>query len=960
MESKTQNRITGRAFVLGVIFSAVFAGVTVYFAERRGLFMTATQIPVLPYVLLLVTVLLINPFCRLVRFVREFSIAEIMIIFMMGLVSSGISTFGLTAQLVPVIGSLFNPSWNNEQTQWNRYVVPFLNEDYFLAENGIRRAARRYADLAEAFDNTAAALAEAEQRRGARSAADETADERAGAAKGEPPAPTHGLTGRSDFPDDPETAVRYYRGELESLSKRLETARENLDRLESKAFEKVERFRRGLPAELRAYPGIVKMPQEPLGVYLSRFRRMVAGRRTAGTLKKLKALASDDPEDVASLRKILSEIVRGLEAMSDSETIVAEIRERRAREDALSESLIANHEALRDLHRRRRVADRGDMRRLEREIADRRRRSRKMERDLAKIRQARQFLEQQVGFLERGKVLVARARDLDRNLRDGVPVEHVREQCDLLLAGLPSLDGTLRRYLLGDVPWSEWCRPLLLWGALISLTYLVFMAFNVLIFRQWAYNEKLIYPLAELPMTLAGVDREGRRMPPLFRSGLFWAGVGMAAAFLGYNLLVSTQLIPGLTGLDFENKWDAYIDNTAFRGLLNGKFSRSHIFFTMIGLSFLIPAKVSFSLWFFSVLSMLQVLIMVWAGYGQNEASFPCEWWYTFNFRTAQGAGALLVFASAVLFKCRGFLLCAFRPAALKGLDHDEQRELRFSSFCFLFGSMGVVLMLWLSMGASLVYSLVAYFVILILTIGLIRAVAEGGILGFQAWTSPFHFIRTFFGMDKTWTRPELFAPLMVYYSVLFLDIKTFIAPAMANSLKIRDSLRMRRGRFHLAILAGILAAALVAVLMSIMMAYSQGADLMSGWFYTSFPRTLFNRMAGMSANPPEASVSQTMWVVTGAGAMGLLLFLRQSFFWLPHPIGMIMLVNPIMGAYWFSILLGWLCKSLVTKYGNKTAYASAKNFFIGLIVGELLLVVVGMFVSYALGINVPLGLNRN
>jgi hypothetical protein len=93
---------------------------------------------------------------------------------------------------------------------------------------------------------------------------------------------------------------------------------------------------------------------------------------------------------------------------------------------------------------------------------------------------------------------------------------------------------------------------------------------------------------------------------------------------------------------------------------------------------------------------------------------------------------------------------------------------------------------------------------------------------------------------------------------------------------------------------------------------------------------------------------------------MALLLYLRRFLFWLPHPIGLVMLVSPQMAAYWFSIFLGWIAKSLVTKYGNKETYATVRCLFLGLIVGELLMVALAMLVSSRLGIAIPIDLNRN
>jgi len=93
---------------------------------------------------------------------------------------------------------------------------------------------------------------------------------------------------------------------------------------------------------------------------------------------------------------------------------------------------------------------------------------------------------------------------------------------------------------------------------------------------------------------------------------------------------------------------------------------------------------------------------------------------------------------------------------------------------------------------------------------------------------------------------------------------------------------------------------------------------------------------------------------------MAALLYGRRLIFWLPHPIGMIMLVNPIMSTFWFSIFLGWMAKTLVTRYGNKETYGKLRCMFIGLIFGELVIVVAAMIVSAYLQKPMYIDLNRN
>jgi len=195
---------------------------------------------------------------------------------------------------------------------------------------------------------------------------------------------------------------------------------------------------------------------------------------------------------------------------------------------------------------------------------------------------------------------------------------------------------------------------------------------------------------------------------------------------------------------------------------------------------------------------------------------------------------------------------------------------------------------------------------------------------------------------------------------MLFLDIKTFIAPAMANGLKLRDDFKMNRGLFHLALIVAVGLACVAGIVTAIMMCYALGADAMHSWFYISLPRNcMFDVIRSMTKDAPVASPSLSLWMAGGAVAMAALLYFRQYLFWLPHPIGMIMYINPIMPSFWFSIFLGWLMNVMVTKFGNKETFHRARGFFIGLIIGELTVVVVSMVLSIGMGINVTITLNR-
>jgi hypothetical protein len=934
MTDRNDNRITLRSLLVGALFSGVFAALTVVLENRSAMLPTANQIPLFPYILLMLCVTLINPLCRLVRLIRPLSTAEVLIIFMMGAVSSGISTFGLTGQVVPVIGSLFNRYWNNDQTEWNRYVEPYINESFFIAEPGIQKAARAYADAY-------ARLAELRQEKSQAVQQSHNRPENAGAV----------------------STTETLDSEIRDQEAEVKRKREELRKLEAAAAERVEVFRRGLPRGSRAYPGILFTAADDADTYFRRLARLIHGKQAAAQLHDALNLLDNTPKnstpaenDAEKIRRKLTQAAAELEPCAEAESLRASRDALSEKEETLAADIRAAAAELVELNSRKRAASVEEADKLQNDIDRLNDRKEDLEEQKQNVEVALERNKNQIEAAENVRNAAARIRALHDTTAD-MPADVMRTRLHEILAAFPGFDASLRRFFLGDVPWQHWVRPLLHWGLLIGLTYMVLLTFNVLIFRQWAYNEKLIFPLAELPEFIAGKDSTGTGVPDLFKNGLFWTGFAIAAGVMGWNLLCRTGFVPGLKALDLNNSWTPYIRNSMFRGLVWG--AKSAIFFTMIGVAFLIPKKVSFSLWFFNIFYMAQLLLLVAFGFGQNESSFPSEWWYTLNFRTAEGGGALIVFASLVMWKCRRYLLCAFSPGAVADAAENERRELRICSFLFLTGSLGMILLLWRVMGVNWFYAIFGYAVIMIITIGLVRAVAEGGVLGFQAWVSPFHLIRHTVGFKKSFASPHLFAPLMVYYSIMFLDIKTFIAPAMANSLKIRDDLRMGRMRYHLAMLLGIGVACVVAIGTAIMMCYDGGADAMHSWFYTSFPKSLFARIADISKVPPAATAAGRFWLIGGAALMAALLFFRQSFFWLPHPIGLIMLVNPLMRTYWFSILLGWMAKALVTKYGNKETYAKVRCGFIGLIVGELVIVAVAMVLSLILDKNLGIDLNR-
>ena len=77
--------------------------------------------------------------------------------------------------------------------------------------------------------------------------------------------------------------------------------------------------------------------------------------------------------------------------------------------------------------------------------------------------------------------------------------------------GLPSWED--------GIPWAIWIKPLLVWGSFAMALYLVMICMMVILRRPWMEHERLVYPLAQLPIEMTA-PRGQSGLSPLFKSRL--------------------------------------------------------------------------------------------------------------------------------------------------------------------------------------------------------------------------------------------------------------------------------------------------------------------------------------------------------------------------------------------------------------------------------------------------------
>ncbi|MCE9588989.1 MAG: hypothetical protein K8S99_00510 [Planctomycetes bacterium] len=486
-------------------------------------------------------------------------------------------------------------------------------------------------------------------------------------------------------------------------------------------------------------------------------------------------------------------------------------------------------------------------------------------------------------------------------------------------------------YVLTHVPWLTWAAPLGWWLIFVGGAYVLFYSLSYVVLPFWSQREKLIFPLAKLPEALLPEsDASGRWLPPVMSHPGFWLGLSVSFFVLVWNGGVFRENFPGLRPITLG------MSSWTFASMVNGTIfsyiapSISFLFlFTAMGLAFLLPQEMSFSVWFYYLASRGFLMALGFLGIQRNPWEDPWDFLWRSSRTSSMAGGGLLMFAALTLLWC-------LREFGWLVRSRTWAERFWYGLPVVGLGSSVAVLTAWLSWcGLDPWWALGLVTIITLMTLGLMRIVAESGIYWFQCFFGPFHLFQML-GMGRLIPNPVV-APFLAIYSVLFLDHKCFLAPNMLNAAKLREDVGGNRVRFHLTMWTSLALSVLASIVVSIFMAYSRGANRMHWWFYGTAQIWIMDTTRDLANYQPSFNASKTAWLVGGGLWVALTAYLRQSVFWFPHPVGFIMLVNPLMDQLWFSFFVAWLIRKGVLRYGGKLTFEKLRDMFLGLIMGEML-----------------------
>lgn len=478
------------------------------------------------------------------------------------------------------------------------------------------------------------------------------------------------------------------------------------------------------------------------------------------------------------------------------------------------------------------------------------------------------------------------------------------------------------------VPWGvlldAWFMPMFWWLSFIWTLYLVCFTLVVILRKQWVEHEKLAFPLTEFPLLMSAETPAPAKLPAIVRNKVFWAGAAIPLFIILWNAVGYF--------VHFVPKIEWFYPVQLARG-----FPVLHIYFYLpvIGFIYFVNLNISFSIWLFYVLIIIEEGLFNRFGIGVTEGDvyvwgYPSTSW--------QSWGAFVVMVLWGLWMARHHLAEVCRKAWDSGHPIDDSGELlsyRSAVLGLILGN--IYLLVWLCRaGMSLPVALFFLAGVLISYIGMTRLVIHAGLYYINAPIVSQAMTMMTFGTSAI-SAPGLVA-LGLCYS-FFCDVQSIFMVGAAHAAKLQNSMRIDRRGLVLAIAVAVVLGFIVSIFFIISMAYEQGAANFNSWFFrvsSGAGVQTFNDVMAKIKSPADMHTQKLGYFGIGAFAMSILTFLQYRIPWWPlHPIGLAVASLWMIRRQATSIFIGWAAKSLIMRFGGIELYRKAAPFFIGLIVGQ-------------------------
>jgi hypothetical protein len=470
-----------------------------------------------------------------------------------------------------------------------------------------------------------------------------------------------------------------------------------------------------------------------------------------------------------------------------------------------------------------------------------------------------------------------------------------------------------------NIPWQLWVRPLAIWGVFLMALFACMMAVMSVMRKQWVDYEHLSFPIAQVPMEICASAGDPLGAASIFRSKAFWLGT------------IITLLLASIGGIvHYATGGQAYFRIRHTLVFVEGTPWELSMYLDIVvlGLVFLIPNRVAFTVWFVTLVSWFVQAILTSYNLGLRDP------WTLGAEMDHFAMGATIVFVVTSLWLSRRHLWRALRCATGLGeRDYDRGEPSSYLVAFLLMGAGLVVATAWLCfMGLRLHHSIVLVLITLAIYYTMARVVAQCGLPMLSPPVYPHHFMTGMFGSGAFSARETV---VLGSHMGWHFDMRNSVMSGSGHGMYMT---RSRRRGLLWAMFLGLAITYVAACMSAVWIGYRFGGANMDPWFYGNFPRLPWEWSRSAITLDSSPSIGRMLWAGGGAAVMTVLVLAQRTLFWWPlHPVGLLVCSSHMVRFFWFSVFMGWLIKVLLTTFAGPSAFRPARRFFIGSVMGFFL-----------------------
>jgi hypothetical protein len=459
-----------------------------------------------------------------------------------------------------------------------------------------------------------------------------------------------------------------------------------------------------------------------------------------------------------------------------------------------------------------------------------------------------------------------------------------------------------------------WIKPLLFWTGFILVLYFTMICLVTFIRRRWTEEEKLSYPIIQLPLEMTVNSSR------FFRNRMMWTGFTISSALdLIHGLHRFYPFIPdfrtkyNLAPLFADKPWNAI-------GWMPVCF-----YPFVIGLAYFMPLDLSFSTWFFYLFWKAQLVVRSALGLGRMSGPYMGD----------QSAGAWIGIGALSVWLSRRSVFRVIRSAFSGNPpdDSDEPLPYRVAFLGFILGMAILCLFSW-AMGMSLWVAGLFFIIYFIIVLAATRMRAELGPPTHDLYyEGPDRILASFIGTKRL--GPNNLAAFTLYFWITR-DYRCHPMPHQLEGFKLAERTELKNRKLVGAMMLATLFGAWATFWAILHLFYAYGATSRVHGYSLGLAWESYVRLQNWLNYPSGPDTSMLSQMGFGLGLTVFLMVMRRRFLGFPfHPVGYAVAGSWTMSWMWFSVFLSWLIKYLLLRGGGLKLYRRGVPLFMGLMLGQ-------------------------